>query len=204
MGFINDGENFIEDGNMDDYSSSPSFEVIEEIKVSHGLFVSTRQVAMTFFHQIVPSQTLQVHLNPVKMANNNNHSIENNKAEALLMIVENQGSFLREFKAYVMGKLIKPSKNIASNLIVFVFSLLFLLGVYLKEEVEIWKPDVEEKCSYQSYDIIKWSESKEEVWFVGVKSEKGIGAVLKKIGIFLAISLALCTMWANHIIIVNP
>ncbi|KAJ1377369.1 NAC domain-containing protein 74 [Sesbania bispinosa] len=116
LGFINDGDpndNFIEDGNMDDYSSSPSFEVIEENKV--------------------PSQTLQVHLNPVMMVNND-HSIEN--AEAIMMIVENQGSFISKFKAYVMGKLIKPSKTIAS-VIVFFFALLLMP---MKDEVEFWKP----------------------------------------------------------------
>ena len=64
LGFINDDpdENF----NIEtDYSSSPSFEVIEEIQVNHGMFVSTRQVADTYFHQIMPSETVKVHLNPV-------------------------------------------------------------------------------------------------------------------------------------------
>lgn len=187
MGFINDDDpnkNFIEDGNMDDYSSSPSFEVVEEIKVNHGMLVSTRQVVETFFHQIVPSQTVQVHLINSVMAHN--HYVEN--AEAMLMIMENQGSLLRnKVKAYVMGKLIKPSKTIASA-IVFIFAFVLMHCVYLKEEVEIW------------------NESNNEVWFVGVKShdEKGLSAILKKIGIFLTISLALCTMWANQNMIVNP
>ncbi|XP_020234130.1 NAC domain-containing protein 86 isoform X2 [Cajanus cajan] len=201
LGFINDddpNENFIEDGNIDDYSSSPSFEVVEEIKVNHGMLVSTGQVAETFFHQIVPSQTLQVHLNSVVA---NDHCVEN--AEAMLMIMENQGSLLRKFKSYVMGKLSKPSKAIASA-VVFVFALVLMHCAYLKEEVEIWN---ETCCSMkrmsQSSEIIKWNESN-EVWFVGVKSEKGLSAVLKKIGIFLTISLALCTMWANHNMIANP
>lgn len=187
LGFINDDDpnkNFIEDGNMDDYSSSPSFEVVEEIKVNHGMLVSTRQVVETFFHQIVPSQTVQVHLINSVMAHN--HYVEN--AEAMLMIMENQGSLLRnKVKAYVMGKLIKPSKTIASA-IVFVFALVLMHCVYLKEEVEIW------------------NESNNEVnWFVGVKShEKELSAVLKKIGIFLTISLAFCTMWASQNMVVNP
>lgn len=188
LGFINDNdgpnENFIEDGNIDDYSSSPSFEVVEEIKVNHGMLVSTHQVVETFFHQIVPSQTVQVHLINSVMAHN--HYVEN--AEAMLMIMENKGSSLRnKVKAYVMGKLIKPSKTIASA-IVFIFAFVLMHCVYLKEEVEIW------------------NESNNEVWFVGVKShdEKGLSAILKKIGIFLTISLALCTMWANQNMIVNP
>ncbi|XP_045828943.1 NAC domain-containing protein 86-like isoform X1 [Trifolium pratense] len=182
LGFINDGdpnEIFIEDGNMDGYSNSPSFEVIEEIKVSHGrMLVSTQQVAMTLFHQVVPSQTLQVQLNP--------NPIEN--VEEVMMIMENQGSFFRKFK------------EIAS-LVVFVFSLLLMHCVYLEEEVEICKTNpniVKEKIMRESYERIKWNESK-EVWFVGFKSEeKGLSVVLKKIGIFLTISLALCTLWASH------
>lgn len=182
---------------MDDYSSSPSFyEVIEEIKVSHGLLVSTQQVAMTFFHQVVPSQIVQVQLNP-KMIEKNNHSIKN--VEAMMMIMENQGSLFRKFKAYVMGNLINPSKKIAS-LVVFLFSLLLMHCVYMEKEVEIWKQNLEnvkEKRMRESYEIIKWNESK-EVWFVGVKSEKGLSVVLKKIGIFLTMCLALCFMWASH------
>ncbi|WJX63893.1 hypothetical protein P8452_48726 [Trifolium repens] len=201
LGFINDGdpnENFIEDGNMDDYSNSPSFEVIEEIKVSHAMLVSTQQVAMTLFHQVVPSQTLQVQFNPM-MANKNN-SIEN--VEAVMMIMENQGSFFRKFKSRMMGKwnLFNPSRKIAS-LVVFVFSLLLMYCVYLEEEVEIvCKPNsnnMKDKRMRESYERIKWNESN-EVLFIGVKSEKGLSVVLKKICIFLTICLALCTMWASH------
>ena len=53
-------EHFLEEGNMDDLRSSPSFEVVEDIKVNHGMFVSTRQVANTLFHQTVHSQTIKV------------------------------------------------------------------------------------------------------------------------------------------------
>jgi hypothetical protein len=76
--------------------------------------------------------------------------------------------------------------------------------VYLEEEVEIiCKPNsnnMKEKRMRESYERIKWkwNESK-EVLFIGVKSEKGLSVVLKKIGIFLTISLALCIMWASHI-----
>ncbi|CAL0317727.1 unnamed protein product [Lupinus luteus] len=190
FGFNND----VEDGNMEDYSSSPSFEVVEEIKVSHGMFISTGQVAETFFHQLVPSQTLQVHLNPV-MANNQ-YSIENS-VERLMMSMENHGSFFKEFKAYVARKLIKPSKTIAGA-IVFIFALLLMHYVYLKEELKA-------KCCYsgtsmkrrkQTSEIIKCNES-EKVWFVGIKSKKVFSAVMKKISIFLTISFALCAMWAN-------
>jgi len=187
-GFINDddpNENFI-DGNVDHYSNSPSFEIIEETKVSHRMLVSTQQVAMTLFHQVVPSQTLQIQLNP--MMPHNKHSIENVDAK-------------RMEDLYVMGKwnLFHPSKKIAS-LVVFVFTLLFMHRVYLEEEMEICKPKpkkVKEKRMRESQERVKWNESK-EVWFVGVKCEKRLSVVLKEIGIFLTIFLALCTTWASH------
>ncbi|CAJ1970899.1 unnamed protein product [Sphenostylis stenocarpa] len=146
LGFINDSDpskNY-EDGNVDDYSSSPSFEVVEEIKVNHGMLVSTRQVAETFFHQIVPSQTVQVQLNSVTA---NNHYVEN--AETMLMITEKQGSLLRKVKAYVMGKLVRPTKTIASA-IVIVFALVLTHCVYLMVEVEIWN----ETCCSSSATVI--------------------------------------------------
>ncbi|KAK7305645.1 hypothetical protein VNO77_43552 [Canavalia gladiata] len=188
LGFINDddpNENFIDEGNID-YSNSTNFEVVEETKVSHGMFVSTRQVADTFFHQIAPSQTIKVQLNPVMASN---QFIENE------VMANNGSSFHRKFKTYVMGKLIKPSNTIASAL-VFIFALLLMHCVHLKEQVE------DMKGTRESAETIILNEQ-EKIWFVGIKSGKGFSVVLKKIGILLSISLALCTMWANHII-VNP
>lgn len=193
-------ENFIDDGNID-YSNSTGFEVVEETKVSHGMFVSTRQVADTFFHQITPSQTVKVQLNPVTMLmENKQYSIEN--AETTLIALKNQGySFSRKFN--VMGKVKKPSKTIASAL-VFIFAFLLMLGDYLKEQVEDnWKPAAspEDVKIQATHEKIIWNNIEQEnIWFVGIKSGKGFSVVLKKIGIFLTISLALCTMWANHII----
>ncbi|KAG5093663.1 hypothetical protein JHK84_049251 [Glycine max] len=200
MGFINGddhNENFIDEGNIN-YSNSTNFEVVEETKVSHGMFVSTRQVADTFFHQIAPSQTVKVQLNPL-MAED--QSIEN-------AVMVNQGPpFFRKFKAYVMGKLTKSSNTIASAL-VFLFALLLMHCVFLKEQVEDLKSDPKcfdgansmKKIMRQPAENIIWNEQ-ENFWSVGIKCGKGFSVVLKKIGIFLTISLALCTMWANHVIV---
>lgn len=49
------------DDECTDGSDCPNFEVVEEIKVNHGLFVtSRREIAETFFHQVVPSQIVKV------------------------------------------------------------------------------------------------------------------------------------------------
>ncbi|XP_071735367.1 NAC domain-containing protein 54-like [Rutidosis leptorrhynchoides] len=60
----NSNENFLDESDLDDFNAAPSFEICEKTKISHGLIVSTRQVSKTFFHQITPSQTVKVHLNP--------------------------------------------------------------------------------------------------------------------------------------------
>ncbi|OIW14138.1 hypothetical protein TanjilG_21278 [Lupinus angustifolius] len=174
LGFINDNDpnNFIDDSNID-YSNSTGFEVVEETK----MFVSTGPVAETFFHQIVPSQTVKVQLNPIMT---NNHYIENN-AETKMKL-KNQWIFFRNF-------------NAMANAIVFIFALLLMHCVYLKEQVvENWNLDPKVEV------VENWKEQ-ENVWFVVIKSEKGFSVVLKKIGIFLTISFALVTMWANLIIV---
>jgi hypothetical protein len=52
------------DKNDHETTSSSCFEVVKKVEVSHGLFVTTRQVTNTFFQQIVPSQTVIVYINP--------------------------------------------------------------------------------------------------------------------------------------------
>lgn len=217
--FVNDepnDENFLDDGNMDDYSSSPSFEVIEEVKINHGMFISTRQVAETFFHQIVPSQTVKVHLNPVMMTN---FSI-GLKADAQRRSENNGGSFLRKFKAFARGKLaafnksIKPCRGIARAIICMV--ALFLVHIYFGEYME--KEKLED--SFNANDKVDWkgcsndmkykrsrpgriksNDRKEQLsLLINTIGGNGLSAFSKSTGIFLTVSLALCTIWANHII----
>ncbi|KAE9594428.1 putative transcription factor NAM family [Lupinus albus] len=192
LGFINDNdpnENFMDKSNID-YSNSTGFEVVEETK----MFVSNGPVTETFFHQIVPSQTVKVQLNPI-MANN--HSIENAETK---MKLKKKWVFYKKFKA--MG-----------NAIVLIFALMLMHCLYLKEQVKNWELNPKgvkmKYCSNnmkilmtQQAENIKWNEE-ENIWLVGIKSGKGFSVFLKKIGIFLTISFALCTMWVNHII-VNP
>lgn len=61
------GDNFLDDGDIDDFSSTPNFEVYEKVEINHGLLVSTRQAPKTFYHKVVPSKTVQVHINPTMM-----------------------------------------------------------------------------------------------------------------------------------------
>lgn len=200
LGFINDiepNDNFqLDDGDMDDYSNSPSFEVIEEIKVNHGMFVSTRQVAETFFHQIVPSETVKVHLNPAMMKN---LSVDHRKSDVQIRSPENNirsSSFFRKFK-YVASALLSMFALVLVHLYV---------GGYLEEEdgFTATAGKVKEKgCCPNNVKNKKRSERKKQDSLV-INTQGGgnysFSAFSRSVRIFLTISLALCTMWANHII----
>ncbi|KAK4480050.1 hypothetical protein RD792_013107, partial [Penstemon davidsonii] len=69
IGHLNDniGNNFLDDEDLNDFSSTPNFEVYENTKINHGLLVSTRQAPNTFYHKVVPSKIVRVHLNPAVM-----------------------------------------------------------------------------------------------------------------------------------------
>ncbi|CAB4302244.1 unnamed protein product [Prunus armeniaca] len=214
LGFINEdpNDNFLNDGTMDDYSPSPSFEVIEEIQVNHGMFVSTRQVAETFFHQLMPSQTVKVHLNP---ALGQNFFVERVDTQTKC---ENIGSFFESFKAFGMDKFVgvskstKPWRKVASTLVCAV-TLLLMHIIYFGQHVEDEKlmdaftstttaAIVEEKGNSnvskkkKGLGLIKWRNKEEKVCLVNIRGGNSCSVLLKKIGVFLTVSLALCTMWA--------
>ncbi|KAK8501850.1 hypothetical protein V6N12_072984 [Hibiscus sabdariffa] len=89
QGFINDddpGDHFLDEGTMDDLTSSPSFEVVEDIKVNHGMFISTRQVANTLFHHTVPSETVKVHQNAMTATSFQSNASKDSEREKYLLI----------------------------------------------------------------------------------------------------------------------
>ncbi|XP_031262953.1 NAC domain-containing protein 86-like [Pistacia vera] len=196
LGFIVDepnGNNLDHEDIADGFASSPSFEVVEEIKVNHGMFVSTRQVADTFFHQIVPSQTVQVHLNPVIT---NNSSIE--KVEKQFIRHEKPGSFFRKFT-----KFMKLWKELAIAVVcVVAFDLLMLLfhvgeSEKLMDGFTVSGSVKDEGCS-NDLKVMKKKPAGDKNFFVNVRSGGHHSIVfLKKLGLFLTITLALCTMWAT-------
>ncbi|KAK1575171.1 hypothetical protein Q3G72_003172 [Acer saccharum] len=192
LGFIDDhqsdDQNRLDDDhdNADGFASSPSFEVVEEIKINHGMFVSTRQVADTFFHQIVPSQTVQVHLNPTMTSN------LSMKKEMLT-----QTEFMKPWKDIVRA-------------VVFMVAFLSMHCFYVGED----QLENENLMDEKSGGLMKsWIDEKKENddednnFLIKVNTGGGnnnLIAFLKKLGFFLTISLAVCTMWANHIVVVTP
>ncbi|KAK2652744.1 hypothetical protein Ddye_012600 [Dipteronia dyeriana] len=192
LGFIDDDQpddqNRLDDDhdNADGFASSPSFEVVEEIKIKHGMFVSTRQVADTFFHQMVPSQTVQVYLNPTMTCN------LSMKKEILT-----QTEFMQPWKDIVRA-------------VVFMVAFLSMHCFYVGEDHLENENLMDEKSGglMKSWiDDKKENDNEDNNFLIKVNTCGGNNnmiAFLKKLGFFLTISLAVCTMWSNHIIVVTP
>ncbi|XP_022846826.1 NAC domain-containing protein 86-like [Olea europaea var. sylvestris] len=72
MSVVNENatDNFLLDGDIDDFSSTQNYTVYEKTEINHGLLVSTRQAPKTLYQQVVPSRTVRVYLNP-KMIHGN-------------------------------------------------------------------------------------------------------------------------------------
>ncbi|XP_030506735.2 NAC domain-containing protein 54 [Cannabis sativa] len=232
--FINSdpNENLIEEGNMDEYSSSPSFEVVEEIKVNHGLFVSTRQVAETFFHQSVPSQTVQVHLNPVLLLSNHflvgskgTHDINfARKSDQTLTHDRDQDSFTTVIMKYNKN-IVEMTKSMMVAWWTILSTIICMISLSWTSVEQVEKINVFGTSSSTRAGVFEENEIGSDVSFFIKQRKRGVGAklcnetgkvsvvnirgannlsvFLKKIGVFLTITLALCTMWANHSTIIT-
>ncbi|XP_077220650.1 NAC domain-containing protein 54-like [Tasmannia lanceolata] len=143
LGFINEDPHaiFQEDEDMNDFPSTPTFEVYEKVEVNHGLFVSNCNVAETFFHHVEPSKTVSVHLNPFLTQD---FVVRKSKMAAK---VRDIGSFFGKFKAFAKDKIMgvkKPMKpwresclvNETMNGIINIVSLLLTSCIYLGEASE--------------------------------------------------------------------
>lgn len=209
LGFIDEEPN---ENIGDGFASSPSFEVVEEIKVNHGMFVSTRQVADTFFHKIVPSQVVKVQVNPAVMAHN--LLIEKADTETTSIGIRDN-SFLRKLKTFsegnlfgVAGKFLKPWKEIASTVVCTLF-LVLMHCFYVGENMENGKGCASDDMNMKmkkSTARVKGNNKKLEKegdFLVNIRSSGGDSfiVILKKLGLFLTLSLALCSMWANHVVV---
>ncbi|XP_022990012.1 NAC domain-containing protein 86-like [Cucurbita maxima] len=180
--FINEDDsnanNFVMEGSGNsivNYSSSPSFEVVEEIKVNHGLFISTRQVAETFFHQTMPSETVKVQTLTSFMAPNfiSFHERTPQKTASFF-----NGSSLK-----------KPWKSLRRKIV----SILEILMIF----VTVFSEGEEKEDDDDNGEGEKLLSEEEELRSKG-KGE-GLNMILKKTAIFFSIaSLALCSIWANY------
>ncbi|CAN0897380.1 NAC domain-containing protein 54 [Linum grandiflorum] len=86
---------------FDDVAAAEHEEEEQEVKVNHGMFVATRQAANTFFHQLVPSQTVKIQLNRPAAA-----------AEKLIMIGDNYRNAIDVVSLFVMALLTSHGKKV--------------------------------------------------------------------------------------------
>lgn len=166
----NSNDNFLDEGDLDDFTTTPSFEIYEKTKTSHGLIVSTRQVSKTFFHQIVPSQTVKVQLNPGMIYNE-----------------------VEIFTGSTPSKVVTTKKT--TSPFVNLVSLLLICCFYLEEPNEDdgymkFKDDVDSHASCNRMEDEE--EEKNEGWSVS-------SVVLEKV-IWPCVTLALAfsTIWVHH------
>ncbi|KAK2986866.1 hypothetical protein RJ640_009600 [Escallonia rubra] len=208
----NPNDSFLDDGDLDDFSTDPNFEVYEKVEVNHGLFVSTRQVSKTYFHQIMPSETVKVHINPV-MTHNMQMPIADSQPRPKKRI------FLDKFMAFARKKFVrvaeslKPWRKMGSP-IVSIIALLLTYCINLEESMEDEKlRDIglfaagraiisrEQGCSTKMIRKMKKTGSANKIWFVDHHSIGGtnFSVVLNKIWPCLTLGLALSAIWVHHV-----
>ncbi|XP_057468848.1 NAC domain-containing protein 54-like [Actinidia eriantha] len=227
LGFINEtpNQNFLDDGDVDDFSSTPSFDVYEKVEVNHGMFVSTRQVAETFFHQMVPSEIVKVYLNPAVI-----HNYAMTKEDSPTSHKTSRGLF-GKFSTFVAKKLkqtkqaIRPWRKTISPIITII-ALLLTYCLYFGENLEDERSVKRREKDFSTHEVMKmkknnqiksiqafipvnlgwlkmkkpkevsWDYKKREFWFV---EESISSVVLKKIiWPYLTLVLALCSIWVHH------
>ncbi|KAI3417472.1 NAC domain-containing protein [Psidium guajava] len=218
LDFISEDRNgdFLDDGHVDDYSNSLSFEIVEEVKVNHGMFVATRQAAETIFHPMVPSQVVKVQsLNQGMILDDLPFTSSYPKRRYELV----RDSNVRKFKSFTRGKFfgmknsIIPSMKFGSS-IVCMFALFLVHLIYLGEDVEYEifiddsitesndAEDIEE-CSFNMKRIrktasIKWNDEPENSTSITIDGGGSTGLHWKKTVFCLTIALVLSCVWANQ------
>ncbi|KAJ8618414.1 hypothetical protein MRB53_014600 [Persea americana] len=143
IGFINDNPDgiFHENGDDNDFASTPTFHVYEKVEVSRGLYVSSCNSAKTFFHRVEPSKTVRVHMNTMVT-----HERVVPKSE-ILRKNQHRGSVFSKFKLFARDKFmgiktsVKPWKGssminetVTSN--ISIVALLLTCCIYLGEDLE--------------------------------------------------------------------
>lgn len=211
---ITDDHHFL-DG--DDFSSSPNFEDVfdQKIEVSHGLLISTRQNAETFYHQLVPSKTVKVNLHPMivhdfkitKSADAAEYRSCSNKFATILIAI-----IIKSLKSPWM----KTLGTFASMMAVLINAYWICYGEYLEEKQSMDDEDVsgmvlghdfssnKMRSTTQSYEWHCQNKNKKLVSTSTLMAGAGGGggnicrAVQNKMWTYLTLSLALCTFWVHQ------
>ncbi|XP_055805214.1 NAC domain-containing protein 54-like isoform X2 [Solanum dulcamara] len=181
------------DGDIDGFSNSPSFEVYEKIEVNHGFFIATRQASKTFYHQVTPSRTLKIHKNLVPLHDFPKTSLHNfvtTPWTTTMRTLVGMVAILQIFWIYFVECLELEGKG---------FKLEDTKGVY--EEYCLIER-VEKKI--KKVQDFKWDFYKQNKFPIGDKEEEGIiyfCNVEKKWPNYLTLVVALSSIWLHHIIV---
>uniref|UniRef100_A0A162B6V5 NAC domain-containing protein n=1 Tax=Daucus carota subsp. sativus TaxID=79200 RepID=A0A162B6V5_DAUCS len=164
----------LDEADLGDFSSSQVIEVYEKIEVNQGLLVSTRQVPETFFHQLHPSETVKVYLNPVKL---NHFPI----AKVLASTTKPKDIHLSDkFKA---TKPCRKRDNPVISLIAVIFTYFLHFGQHCDRSVKGWNG-----IETRDYD------EEQKVGFVG-RMVGSSSVVVNKLWHCLSFALAISTIW---------
>ena len=124
-----------------------------------------------------------------------------------------RGYFFEMFKEFVMEKFVgvirstNPWRKMATAMVCTV-TLLLMHTIYVGEHMEDEKLLDAFTTTTTTAIVMEGNGasnivSKKKVCLVNIRGGSTCSLFLKKIGIFLTVSLALCTVWANHSIITS-
>ncbi|KAK1439287.1 hypothetical protein QVD17_05103 [Tagetes erecta] len=184
-GFINEdmnslSNNFLDvEGDLDDFSTTPTFEIYQKTEVSHGLLVSTRQVSNTFFHQIMPSQTVKVQLN---LGQTSTHD-ETQPIKRLEF---------ENFKSFMCSKPLETTSPVV-NLV----SLLLICCIYLGSTNSMADGDGDGDCGDDGDGDCKRTEMKNGEEYIENWSIANL-VMEKVIWPCVTLALAFSTIWVHH------
>lgn len=152
LGFGNENGSdfFLTDGDVNDFSSSSNFEVHEKIEVSHGMLVSTRQTANTFYHQLMPSKTVKVHLHPMIM-----QRCPIVKSDP--RTIPKSGYLSDKFMTFSRGIIqsLKPWRNTAVRTLISMIAILNAYWIFYGEHLEDKEALDEVVVSYKDSKVIE-------------------------------------------------
>ncbi|KAK4749167.1 hypothetical protein SAY87_026616 [Trapa incisa] len=171
-----------------------SFQVIEEVKVSHGMFVATQQVAETFFHQVVPAQVLKVHnLNLMPTSTLESPSFKSNGwnprrrggSPSLMNDLFGEKSTIRAWIMY-------------GNSIFSMLGILWIMHIFHVRDDIVYEAMVIDPSSVLEESISKRNDQDMQQLqniFPAYRPERTLSVCLSKIGLVITIALAVSAVW---------